>query len=88
MWKTTNALGKEVVWYSPEDLKKIVHIISKSKLRDPAANKFLRVLGKIETIAIKSIGCDDATRLRAMFSEVLQKISEVKHEQRETTTSN
>lgn len=88
VWKTTNALGQEVIWYSPEDLKKIVHIISKSKLRDPAANKYLRTLGKIKDIAIKSIGCGDAARLRALFSEVLHKISEVEHEQRTTTTFN
>lgn len=39
--------------------------------------KTTNALGKIKDIAIKSIGCGDAARLRALFSEVLQKISEV-----------
>lgn len=101
VWKTTNALGQEVTWYSEEDVKQLKKELEEAKLFKGlyetfyrakhndvtnaiatfyvAKREFEQTIAQIKELSIRSIGCDNPSKLRAMFSEVLHRISEVEH---------
>lgn len=65
MWKTTNYSGKEVIWYSQEEVKEML-----AEIKEIALEACL-CCGECQTEFSEKDYCD--------FKQILQKISEVEN---------